>query len=159
MKAGEFWDEACHVTDALGGGRALRIVIAYNGSADGKRALRVMAHIRRKSGEEVEVQPAVWSFAALADEDWAEAAAGDAARADILVIATSCTNPLPAAVGHWAESAIRRKEGTSAAVVALLGPEESPDGRDSSRLQAIQTAACVAGLDFFAPSPSHEHSA
>ena len=153
-----FADEACRVTDTPERSGPLRVVIAYNGTADGKRALRVMAEISRKLGEEIELHPVAWSFGALAEENWAEEAAGDAARADILIIATSCTNPLPAAVGRWAESAIRRKQGTAAAVVALLGPEASPDGRDSSRLGAIQAAARGARLDFFAPSPPHEQA-
>ncbi len=36
--------------------------------------------------------------------------------------------------------------------VVIAYTEENPDGAGSSRLQAIQTAAQRAGLDFFAPA-------
>lgn len=41
-------------------------------------------------------------------------------------------------------------------MVALFGPEGHPDETGSSRLEAIQTAAKRAGLDFFAPAPRGE---
>jgi hypothetical protein len=134
----------------------LRIVIAYNEVPAGKRAMRVMSDLARGLGEAVEFQPLPWSFDLLADTDWAKVAGDDAVNADILIIATSSADPLPPAVGRWAEAAISRKQGTAAAVVALLGPEEQPDGHDSARLAAIRAAARQAGLDFFAPAPSGE---
>lgn len=134
----------------------LRVVIAYNDLAAGKRAMRVLADLGKGSGDEIEFQPIPWSFDLLADFDWAEVAARDAVNADILIIATHSADPLPAAVGRWAESAISQKEGTSSAVVALFGPEEKPDAAGSRRLDAIQKAAHKAGLDFFAPTPRQQ---
>ena len=134
----------------------LRVVIAYDEVTAGKRAMRVMSDLGRELGEAVEFQPLPWSFDLLADTDWAEVAADDAINAHILIITTSSADPLPPAVGRWAEAAISRKQGTAAAVVALFGPEERPDGHGSSRLEAIRTAARQAGLDFFAPAPQGE---
>ncbi len=142
-------------TDTRDTSHPLRVVIIYNGIIAGKRALRVMSELARNMGETIELQPSPWSFDLLADAGWAEMAADDAAHADILIIATHCTHPLPAAVGRWTESAIRRKQGTAAAVVALFGPEGNPDGPDSFRLEAIQTAASRADLEFFAPAARH----
>lgn len=134
----------------------LRIVIAYDEVAAGKRAMRVMSDLGRGLGEAVEFEPLPWSFDLLADTDWAGVAADDAVKADILILATSSADPLPPAVGRWAEAAISRKHGTAAAVVALFGPEERPDGHGSARLEAIRTAARQAGLGFFAPAPHAE---
>ena len=139
--------------------RPLRVVIAYSDLTAGFRAMRMVTDLGRGFGDELDFHPIPWSFELLADEDLGKLAADDAFHADILIIAAQCTNPLPAAVGRWAESAIRRKEGTAAAVIALFGPEEHPDGRGSARLQAIQTAARGAGLEFFSPSLHHEPAA
>lgn len=148
--------EPPHDPEAPEADHPLRVVIAYNEIAAGKRAMRVISDLGRELGEDINFLPFPWSFELLADTDWGEVAAGDAVRADILIIATSSTGPLPPAVGRWTEAAITRKQGTAAAVIALFGPEENPDGADSSRLEAIKHAARQAGVAFFAPTPHDE---
>lgn len=138
------------------GKQPLRVVIAYDDAAAGKRAMRTMGNLTKGLADEIKLQPLPWRFDLLADTDWFRVAASDAVNADILIIATSSAKPLPDAVGRWVEDAISQKRGTSAAVVALFGPEENPDELGSSRLHGIQTAAERAGLDFFAPGPRHE---
>ncbi len=130
----------------------LRVVIAYNEIAAGKRAMRVMTELGREAGEQLDFHPFPWSFNLLADTNWGAIASSDAVQADILIIATNSPHPLPAAVGQWAEAAIDCKQGTATAVIALFGTEENPDGAGSVRLEAIQQAARQAGLAFFAPS-------
>ena len=156
MQAQHFMDEANLDTDSQDKNHPLRVVIAYNDLAAGKRAMRVLADLGKRLGDDIEFQPLPWSFDLLADMDWREVAAHDACNADILIISTSSASPLPPAVGQWAEAAISQKRGTAAAVVALFGSDENPDGAGSSRLEAIRTAAQRAGLDFFAPAPRHE---
>lgn len=134
----------------------VRVVIAYNEMAAGKRAIRVMTDLGKSLGEAIEFHPLPWSFDLLADTDWGEVAANDAIKADILILATSSEQPLPTVVECWATDAISRKRGTPAAVVALFGPEEKPDGRGSSRLEAIRAAAHRAELAFFAPEMRDE---
>ena len=156
MQVQHFMDETNLDPDSTDTKQALRVVIAYNDVAAGKRAMRVLADLGKGLGDEIEFQPFPWSFDLLADMDWRKAAARDAVNADILIIATSSANPLPPAIGRWAEAAISQKRGTAAAVIALFGSDENPDGAGSSRLEAIQTAVRQAGLDFFAPAPRHE---
>jgi hypothetical protein len=156
VQAQHFTDGSKPDADLTDTEQALRVVIAYNDLAAGKRAMRVMADIGKGLGDEIEFQPLPWSFDLLADLDWRDVAAHEAVNADILIIATSSASPLPPAVGRWAEAVISGKRGTSAAVVALFGPEENPDEAGSSRLEAIQAAAQRAGLSFFAPAPRHE---
>ncbi len=76
--------------------------------------------------------------------------------ADMLIIATSDPQPLPPAIERWVATILSRKRGTDAAVVALFGTEEVPDGAASSRLNALRTTAQQAGLDFFAPVARRE---
>lgn len=156
MQVTHFMDEATFDQRSMDVKQPLRVVIAYNDLPAGKHAMRVMVNLGKELGDDIEFQPFPWSFDLLSDVDWREVAASDAVKADMLIIATSDRDPLPPAVGRWAETAISGKRGTTAAVVALFGPEGNPDRAGSSRLQAIQTAALRAGLDFFAPAPRRE---
>ena len=153
MQAQLFVDGTGFDANSPDANRPLRVVIAYNDVAAGQRAMRVLAALGKGFGDDIQFQPLPWSFDLLADLDWREVAASEAVRADILILATSSANPLPPAVGRWAAEAIHQKRGTSAAVIALFGPEENPEAAGSSRLEAIQVAAQQAGLDFFAPAP------
>ncbi len=136
--------------------RSLRVVIAYEDLAAGKRAMSLLSQLGKHFGDDIQFEPLPWSFSLLADVDWCTVAASDAVRADILIIATSGVGPWPLAIDRWAVDAIGRKRGTSAAVVALFGPDENPDGVGSPRLAAIERMAHGAGLDFFAPTPRSE---
>jgi len=156
MQAQPFIDETDSGLDSKDTKQLLRVVIAYHDLASGKRAMRMMTDLGKGLGDQIEFQPAPWSFDLLADVDWGEAADRDAAWADILITSMISPNPLPISVRRWAEFAISRKRGSAAAVVALFGSEEKPDGAGSSRLEAIQAAAQRAGLDFFAPAPRQE---
>ena len=141
---------------------SLRVVIAYQDVSAGQRAMRVLTDLARGFGEDLEFEPLPWSFHLLAQVDWREVAALDAVRADILIIATSNTRPLPAEIEQWAADAIGQKQGTVAAVVALFGPEENyddPDEAGPSRFASIQLAARQAGLAFFTPAPHPEMNA
>lgn len=144
-------DKANRGTDALVNW-PLQVVIAYDEIPAGKYALRVMAELGRRLSRNITCHLSTWSFVRLGEQAWAEVAIGDALRADILIIATYGTNPLPATVRAWTEAAIHRKRGSTATVVALFGPEETPDGLGSPRLEAIRNEVHGAGLDFFAPT-------
>lgn len=132
---------------------ALRVVIAYNDLAAARRAMGVLRDLDRGLGDAIEFQPLPWSFELLTDPDWREAALRDAISADMLIIATSASGPLPAAVQQWVEFTFTRKQGTDAAIVALFGSREDPDDINSLRVAAVRTAAQRKGLDFFAPTP------
>jgi len=156
MKAHRFMDESNSDPDSPDVEQSLRVVIAYNDVAAGKRAMRVMANLRQRFGDAIAFRLLPWSFDLLTDTGWSEAAARDADEADMLFIATSSIHPLPFAIEQWVETAISRKRGTAAAVIALFGPKENPDRAGSPRLETIQAAVHRAGLDFFAPVPRHE---
>ena len=134
----------------------LNAVIAYGDVAAGQRAMRTLAHVTRKLGDEMELCPQPWRFEVLEDPACRALASADAVNADMLIISTSSESELPAAVESWITACLALKRGTSAAVVALLGSEVKPDELASPRFQFVQAAAREAGLDFFAPLPHRE---
>lgn len=156
MQNTSLMDEANHNEDSRGLKQPLRVVIAYDDLAAGRRAMSVLGNVSRALGNSIRFDPIPWSFDLLADIDWRSVAADDAVKADILIIACSSSRPLPAEVGRWTKSAMDRKRGTATAVVALFGVEEAPDGSASPRLEFIKKAAEEAGLEFFAPRPGGE---
>ncbi len=156
MQTGGFPGKAEHNGVRMDGKKTVRVVIAYGNLASGRRAMSAVASLGLTPlGDEICFRPRPWSFDLLANTGWNKDADEDADSANILVIATTAANPLPPAVTQWVLSAIRRKQGTSAAVLALVG-----GGNDSnpaaSRWDAIQTAALESGLAFFAPAPDCE---
>ena len=157
MQAACLTDEVNPAADSIERDHFLQVIIAYDDLAAGRRAMRLLADIGRQLGEQTEFTPMPWSFDLLADVDSSEAAASDAVQADILILATSAkVGPLPVAVSRWTEGAIRRKRGTSAAVVALFGPDGCPDEDATPRVEFIRKASLEAGLDFFAPRPRYQ---
>jgi hypothetical protein len=128
-----------------------KVVILYDDIPAGQHAVRVLANMLRKAGEELELCTQLWRFDFLEDSDWFSVALAEAGHADIVVIATSSAHGLKDSVKRWVKRCLALKSGTSAAVVSLLGPAGSLDGPDSPRFQFLQCSVREAGLDFFAP--------
>ena len=149
-------DESSREPDPDGTKSALRVVIAYGDLPAGKRTMRLLGTLSQGMAGDLEFQPLPWSFEMLAESEWRDLATRDVVNADMLILATSDTRPIPSSVVHWVDTVIRRKQGSSAAVVALLGQEEDSDAATSTQLEAIQAAARQAGLAFFAPTPRRE---
>jgi hypothetical protein len=130
----------------------LRVVIAYDGLSAGQRALRMLIGILNGIGDGFPFVPLPWAFDLLADAGWRNLASIDAIESDIVIIATNSGHSLPSAVREWAGSIIQGKRGSSAAIVALFGPEDSPHAANLSGLEEMRTAAAQAELAFFAPN-------
>ncbi len=130
----------------------LNVLIVYDDIAAGKRAVRVMGELGKGLGEDIEFIPLPWRFDLLADTEWRNMAARDAASAAILVIATDADKPIPPDIGSWFVETIHLKRGTMTAVVALLEPPGNPGFPPA--LQSVEDAARQAGLSFFAPPPA-----
>jgi len=134
-----------------------KVVVVYDDVPAGQHAIRVLANLFHKPEDRLQLLPRFWRFDFLEDTDRFALALADATDADIIVIATSSSHGLNISVEDWIKSCLLRKRGSSAAVVALLGPEQGMDGQDSPRFQFLQGAARKAGLDFFAPESRCQH--
>ena len=134
-----------------------KVVVVYDDVPAGQHAIRVLANVFHKPEDRLQLLPRFWRFDFLEETDWFALALADASDADIIVIATSSNDGLTISVEDWITTCLPRKRGSSAAVVALLGPEQDIDGQDSPRLQFLEGAARKAGLDFFAPKSRCQH--
>src|SRR5262249_35038678 len=113
--------------------------------------MHTLAQLGRGLVDDIEFQPFPWSFDLLMDENWRDIAFRHAVQADILILATSDSAPVPTGVSQWMESILDRKQGTDCAVVALFGTDLRPAQDASSEIQALRLATHQAGLPFFAP--------
>lgn len=134
-----------------------KVVVVYDDIPAGQHAVRALANVFPEPEDRLQLLPRFWRFDFLEDTGWFALALADATDADIIVIATSSNHGLSISVEDWIKSCLLRKRGSSAAVVALLGPEQNMDGQDSPRLQFLQGAVQKAGLDFFAPQSRCQH--
>lgn len=156
MNAECFIDKRVLDTDRTDTDSALQVVIAYKSHAAGKRAMRVLADLGQDVGDGIEFRRYPWPFELLADAHWRYTATKDGIKADILIIATNDSDPLPPTIAMWVETILSRKQGQEAAVVALFGCTEREDAADSPSLEKVQAAARRSGLAFFAPKASGE---
>lgn len=131
---------------------AVRVAIAYDDLSARERAMRLLYHLENSVGPDVRFDRRPWSFNLLSDASYSDLAVKDAIDAEILIITRSTVETLPPEVNEWARTAFDCKQGQRAAVVALFGSEDDPEGPDSPPVQKIQAAAREAGLDFFSPS-------
>lgn len=130
--------------------RALRTVIAYDDVTAGKQAMQLLSSMNQHLKGEAEIEVIPWSFPLLADETWGKLAGADAAKADILIIATTGLHPFPLTVLTWVESIIDQLRETDAAIVSLQCQEEIASGSATACNEAIRNATRQAGLAYFA---------
>lgn len=138
-------------------GPPIPVVVVYRGLTAARWAMRVLDRVANLLGDGSEFRPRLWSFDLLEDSARRAEADEDAAQANLLVVATNDAEALPLTVGDWLAGLLRQKRGSAGAVIALFGPEETPEAAGSTRLEAMRLAVRRAGLEFFAPE-AHSRS-
>jgi hypothetical protein len=132
------------------------VVIAYDTPQPARRAMRLMDGIVEPFGREWNVQRNLWRFDILGLPVARRSAAADAAKANLLVIATGGDADLPVPVKTWlAEWSAKTISGAAALVALLLSPRTAAEGQSPVH-RFLQTTAREAGQDFFAqelPAP------
>lgn len=151
MKVRHDLESAPVAAEPTGDSPPIPVVIAYRGLSAARWAMRVLDSVANAVGGGSGFRPRLWSFDLLEDPSRRAEAEEDAAQANLLVVATNDAEPLPLTVGDWLAGLLRQKQGSAGAVVALFGPEESPEAAGSTRLEAMRLAVRRAGLEFFAP--------
>lgn len=122
---------------------SIKIVIAYDSAANGKRAKAIYERLAKRLGNNFDFEQRLWRFDVLEEEDVRAQAARDAADADIVIVATNQDKKLPEGVQDWLESSLRKHSG-AAALVALLDHPSAP-------VQPyLEEVARRGGMDFFA---------
>jgi hypothetical protein len=138
----------------------INVVILYDDAPAGHRAMRTVAALNGNLFHQpAALRPQLWRFDLLQDAEWFALALADAINADMLILSTSHACGLSTDVERWLKLGLARKRGTSAAVVALLGPDDHLDEPGCPRFRFVEGVARNAGLDFFAPGLRSQEAA
>lgn len=129
----------------------LRVLIGFDDQAAFQRAMRLCVRVFSEFDGGLDVRPVPWSFNYLSLPEWRTLARADASKADILIIAVSRVDELPAAVGDWVELCCAAPRTASAMLVALVGdPADTRPGPTRVR-SYLRSIAEREGLSFLAP--------
>jgi hypothetical protein len=131
----------------------VNVVIAFEDATAGKYADHFYDRLKERLGVEFEFTRYQWSFALLQDPGVRDAAAQDAAMADIVIIATHGDSELPEHVDYWFQAWVGRNANPMALVALFDQPAASAEVREEVR-SSLARVAQTAGMDFFA-EPEH----
>jgi len=99
--------------------------IAYPEIAAGRDALGVINEVLRAAPQPHVLEPMLWRFDQLANPRWRARALADAARADVIVLASTAAIGLTPAVENWMQALLAQQLGRRTTIVALLGTDEA----------------------------------
>ena len=116
----------------------VRIVVAYEDYDAGKRAHHACQQILQAVHLDKELSPDFWKFDMFKLRAMCDAAAEEAAEADLLVLAPHDRSNLPVGVQEWIESSLQHPCRPKALLV-LLGPD--PENMETTTQVARQLKA------------------
>ncbi len=126
-----------------------KCVVIYEDFAAGKRGKRFYETLVAAMDGDCTPTHDLWSFPVLAIAEMRNIAASAAAAADIVILALSGRDELPAAVKEWVEMWAWLIEDTHPALLALF---ESPNGESGSIRGYLRSVTASKRLDFFPDS-------
>ena len=128
------------------------VVIVYEEVAAGQRAMRLIRDLASGNESHTGYEPSLWKLAMLLVPKFRELAAGEAAAADMVIVAAQDRETLPVALQGWFESWPPRRPANRGALVALLElTDESVEVRGET-LMFLRRAAAQTEMDFFVQS-------
>lgn len=125
------------------------VVLAYDEYAGGIRAKEFFDALVLDHGESFQFICHLWKFEVLREPRLFDAAARDAFEADMIVLALSENQELPAEVRRWIEHWLPSKQTASGALVALLGDQPGQAGGATSVGATLRQLAERANAQFF----------
>jgi hypothetical protein len=121
-----------------------RILALYDSAETSAQAARASAIVIRELGEDVPVDRCSWNIRALDSDATRGFAAGEAARADLIVIALSCES-LGTALRDWVKQ-WEKKRTTPSGLLALIPSNECESGAVLE--EYFYEIAVTANMDF-----------
>jgi hypothetical protein len=127
----------------------INVVIAFEDANAGKHAEAFYDHLKERLGAEFEFTRYQWSFTLLQDPQVRDAAAHDAATADIVIITTHGDSELPEYIDSWFQAWVGRNAGPMALVALFDRQPSTVELREEVR-SSLARIAQTGGMDFFA---------
>ena len=99
--------------------------IAYADLNAARQAMSAINEVLQAAPRCHELQPMLWRYDQLGREKWSETSLADAAKADVVVLASSAAGAIPAALEKWVGDFLAYKRGGRVTLVALLGHDDA----------------------------------
>ena len=136
---------------ALSRARNFKVVVAYDDTATSSPALKTCDYVIQQLGEDIQVRRKVVDFNQTTPQRRA-AAARDAAKADMVIVATRDEEELPAPMQEWIDEWAANRSTNEGALVAILNRANvRRPGRVRDQLASV---ARQAHMDFFSSEVS-----
>jgi len=130
------------------GQSAFNVFVVHEDTLTGVRAAAVLGRLADFLDNEPVMQNEIWKFDSLSHPSLYEQALSQAAKAEMIIVSAAGTRSLPPHIAELIADALGRKNGRSAAVVALLDLGRS-SAEPSPLCGELRQMAEKAGVDFF----------
>jgi hypothetical protein len=137
---------------ALSRARNFKVVVAFDDTATSSPALKTCEYVIQQLGGDIPVRRKIVDFNQTTPQRRA-AAARDAAKADMVIVATRGEEDLPAPMQKWMDEWAANRSTDEGALVAILNRGQSTAASGRVRAQ-LANVARQAHMDFFSSEMS-----
>jgi hypothetical protein len=129
------------------------VTVVYEDAAKREEAVRFCNQLVDRVWGEHELEVNWWSFDQLAKLDSTAEAAGQAARANLIVFAALAENEFPLEIRAWVERWVAARGDREGMLVGLLG--ENPGDETAENHIYLRKAAHRGGMDYLTEAPEY----
>jgi hypothetical protein len=122
--------------------RNFKVVVAFDDTATSSPALKTCDYVIQQLGNDIQVRRKILDFKEESTPQRRAAAARDAAKADMVIVATS-DEKLPDSMQQWLDQWVENRSADEGALVALL------NGSANNVRDSLANVARRAHMDFF----------
>jgi hypothetical protein len=140
-------------TESAARARNFKVVVAFDDNATSSPALKTCEYVIQQLGNDVNVRRKIVDFKNARTPQSRAAAARDAAKADMVIVATREDEELPASMQEWVNEWSANRSTDEGALVAIFNKTERASTRGGVRAQ-LANVARQAHMDFFSSEVS-----
>lgn len=134
-------------TFSVEGRDVFQTLVLYEDFAAGRCATDTCNLLMARLGDEFELQCSMWKFDVLRNPKLSKIAALEATEADVIIVATHGSSPLPAELTAWVEAWLPARGNHPAALIAVVDSAFQRKDR-SATSEYLQSVAAAAKMDF-----------
>jgi hypothetical protein len=125
------------------------LVVAYEDTSTRQRALQIYDHLAQQLLNDYDFQCSWWKFDHLQNATLRSRAADAAVEANMIILSIRAQPEISPLQRAWMEDWIPRRDGSKAALVALIAGAGTPGNETAPLLAYLQNAARLGRMDFF----------
>jgi hypothetical protein len=128
--------------------RNFKVVVAFDDSATSSPALKTCEYVIQQLGNDIQVRRKIVDFKQETTPQSRAAAARDAAKADMVIVAAREDEQLPLPMQEWMDEWAANRSADEGALVAILNRSTRANTKSSVR-DRLASVAKQAHMDFF----------